>query len=138
MADLFTVTAPLAIRHADGHKEIMVERLPYNNGLLYLPPFWPEMEITQALRYAPGPIRGDGPWKVGDAVVAVLACHGTDAQLASDFSGWQTYLMQVDEAYPPREEIEILMKTHAARAAGLDLCDPRFSRPEDREDSAEP
>lgn len=127
MADLFTVTAPLAIRHANGHKEVVAEKLSYNDGLIYLPPFWPEMDIAEALRYVPGPIKGDGPWKIGDAVVAVLACHGTDAQLASDFSNWQTYLMQVDEAYPQREEIDKLMKVHAARAAGSDLCDPRFS-----------
>ena len=127
MADLFTVTAPLAIRLADGRKEMVAEKLPYNGGLLYLPPFWPEMPIEDALRYVPGPIKGDGPWKIGDAVLAVLACHGTDAQLASDFSGWQAYLMQVDDAYPAREEIEKLMRVNAARAAGVDLCDPRFS-----------
>lgn len=127
MADLFTVTAPLAIRLSDGRKEVVVEKLSYNEGLIYLPPFWPEMEPEESVRYVPGPIKGDGPWKVGDAVVTVLACHGTDAQLASDFSNWQTYLMQVDAAYPQREEIDKFMKVHAARAAGPDLCDPRFS-----------
>lgn len=126
MADLFTVTAPLAIRLRDGSKELVAEKIPYNDGLIYLPPFWPEMDIETAIRYVPGPIKGDGPWKVGDAVVAVLACHGTDAGLASDFSSWQSYLMQVDEAYPSPDEISRLMKIHAARAAGVDLCDPRF------------
>jgi len=126
MVDLFTVTAPLAIRLADGRKEVVVEKLSYNDGLIYLPPFWPEMPIEEVIRYVPGPIKGDGPWKVGDAVIAVLACHGTDAQLASDFSNWQSYLMQVDAAYPQRAEIEKLMKVHAARAADLNLCDPRF------------
>jgi hypothetical protein len=126
MVDLFTVTAPLAIRLANGRKEVVVEKLSYNDGLIYLPPFWPEMPIEEAIRYVPGPIKGDGPWKVGDAVIAVLACHGTDAQLASDFSNWQSYLMQVDDAYPQRPEIEKLMKVHAARAADLNLCDPRF------------
>ncbi len=130
MAKLFSVTAPLAIRLPDGRKEIVVEKLAYNDGMVYLPPFWPEMEIAEALRYVPGPIKGDGPWKVGEAVVTILACHGTDAQLASDFSSWQAYLMQVDAAYPQRDEIEKLMKTHAAQAAGLDLCDPRFGRPQ--------
>ncbi len=135
MADLFTVTAPLAIRLPDGRKEVVVEKLSYSDGLIYLPPFWPEMNIEDALRFVPGPIKGDGPWKIGDSVVAVLACHGTDARLASDFSSWQSYLMQVDDAYPQPAEIEKLMKVHAARAAGLDLCDPRFSRPDDAPDN---
>lgn len=128
MADLFTVTAPLAIRLPDGRKEVVVEKLRYNDGLIYLPPFWPEMDPEEVLRYVPGPIKGDGPWKVGEAVVAVLACQGTDPQLASDFSSWQVYRMQVDAAYPPQEDIDKFMRIHAAPAAGLDLCDPRFRR----------
>ena len=70
MADLFSVTAPLAIRFRDtDEKQIMVARLPYNNGLLFLPTFWTDMQPQQALRYVPGPIEGDGPWKVGNAIV---------------------------------------------------------------------
>ncbi|HHJ14692.1 MAG TPA: hypothetical protein ENJ79_10020 [Gammaproteobacteria bacterium] len=128
MADLFSVTAPLAIRLPDGRKEVIAEKLPYDDGLLYLPPFWMNMEPLEALRYVPGPIRGEGPWKVGDAVVAVLACHGTDATLAGAFSDWQACLMQLDAAYPDMQEIERFMRVHAARAAGIDHCNPRFSR----------
>lgn len=126
MADLFTVTAPLAIRFTSGEKQIMIERIPYHDGLLFLPTFWPETGIDKALRFVAGPIKGDGPWKVGDAVVTVLACHGTDAALANDFSCWQTQLMQMGEAYPPREQIEKMMKTHAAAVANINSCHPRF------------
>ena len=55
-----------------------------------------------------------------------LACHGTDAQLADEFASWQTYLAQSDDAYPAREEIESMMKTHAATVAKLADCHPRF------------
>ena len=127
MADLFSVTAPLAIRDkATGEKQIMVARLPYNDGLLFLPTFWTDMEPKQALRYVPGPIEGDGPWKVGDTIVTVLACHGTDAALANEFSCWQSRLMELGEDYPDDHEIKLLMKTHAAAAAGLDHCHPEF------------
>jgi len=129
MADLFSVTAPLAIRFKDtGDKQIMVARLPYNDGLLYLPTFWTDMEPQQALRYAAGPIEGDGPWKVGNAIVTVLACHGTDAVLANDFSCWQSRLMELGEDYPDENEIHLLMKTHAASVAGLDQCRPEFQK----------
>ena len=128
MADLFTVTAPLAIRFASGEKQIMTERLAYRDGLLFLPTFWTEMGIDRALRFVPGPIKGDGPWKVGEAVVTVLACHGTDAELANDFSCWQTQLLQLGDAYPARDKIETMMKTRAATVAGNNHCHPRFRK----------
>lgn len=116
MADLFSVTAPLAIRFRDGSREIMVERLPYNGGALFLAPFWTETGIEAALRFIPGPLRGDGPWKVGDAVVTVLGCQGTDPQLASEFAAWQGLLEQLGTGYPERDRIEQLMRSHAAQA----------------------
>lgn len=129
MADLFSVTAPLAIRFKDtGEKQIMVERLPYNDGLLFLPAFWTDRELPQALRYVPGPIDGDGPWKVGSAIVTVLACHGTDAELANEFSCWQARLMELGESYPDQQNIHQSMKTHAAGVADLGACHPDFNR----------
>lgn len=128
MADLFSVTAPLAIRFRDsGAKQVMIERLPYADGLLYLAPFWIDMPIRQALRFVAGPISGDGPWKVGaNAIVTVLGCHGTDAELAGLFSSWQTRMAELGDAYPARDEIAVLMKTHAAGVAGIDVCRPEF------------
>jgi hypothetical protein len=129
VADLFSVTAPLAVRYRDsGEKHIMVERLPYADGLLYLPAFWIDMPLQQAMRYVPGPIEGDGPWKVGNAIVTVLACHGTDAVLAGEFGAWQTRLLELGDAYPASSEIHRLMKTHAARTAGGADCHPVFVR----------
>jgi len=129
VADLFSVTAPLAIRFRDsGEKQVMVERLPYGNGLLFLPAFWIDRQPQQALRYVPGLIEGDGPWKVGNAIVTVLGCHGTDAELAGEFSSWQTRLLELGEAYPARAEIEALMKTLAAGVGGSDDCHPAFRK----------
>jgi len=129
MADLFSVTAPLAIRFRDtGEKQIMIERVPYRDGLVFLPAFWTDTGIEGALRYVAGPVEGEGPWKVGNAVVTVLGCHGTDAELAGEFSCWQTRLMELGEAYPEKNDIERQMRIHAAAAAGLESGDPRFGR----------
>jgi hypothetical protein len=127
MADLFSVTAPLAIRFKDtGERQIMVERIPYRDGLLFLPAFWTDAGIEKALRFVPGPIEGDGPWKVGGAIVTVLACHGTDAALATEFSAWQNHVLEAGAALPDRTEIETRMKTGAAAAADPQPGDPRF------------
>jgi hypothetical protein len=129
MADLFSVTAPLAIRFKDtGEKQIMVERIPYDDGLVFLPAFWLDTGIEQSLRYVAGPIEGDGPWKVGNAIVTVLACHGTDAVLANQFGAWQTRLMELGDSYPDKAAIEAQMKVCAAVAAGVEPGDPRFRK----------
>ena len=95
---------------------------------MFLPAFWTEKGVEASLRYVPGPIEGDGPWKVGNAIVTVLACHGTDAVLASEFSAWQGCLLQLAEAYPDKRDLEQRMKMHAASAAGLEAGDRRFRR----------
>lgn len=114
MADLFSVTAPLAIRFKDGRRQVMIERAAHRGGVLFLPPFWTSLGVDKALVFAAGPVRGEGPWKVGDAVVTVLACHGGDPVLASEFADWQLYLQQSDCAYPDRDAIRRLMLAHAA------------------------
>lgn len=106
----------------------MVERIACQDGLLYLTPFWTELKIEDALHFAPGPIKGTGPWKVGDAVVTVLGCHGTDAELASAFACWQGRLMELADSYPPRQDIERLMKTHAASISATGECHPAFGK----------
>ncbi|HHO68907.1 MAG TPA: hypothetical protein ENK12_07745 [Gammaproteobacteria bacterium] len=114
MADLFSVTAPLAIRFPDGRRDILAERMAWRWGLIYLPPFWTLLPVAEALRFVQGPLRGDGPWKAGDAVVTVLGCHGTDAELASCWAEWQDHLHQHPD-YPPADTIRELMQTHARR-----------------------
>lgn len=105
MADLFSITAPLAIRFPNGEKQIMIERIAYKDGLAFLPTFWTEHGIAHSLRIIAGPIKGEGPWKIGDAVIAVLGCHGTDPDLAREYSYWQNQLDQRGDRYPDREEI---------------------------------
>ena len=114
MADLFSVTAPLAIRFKDGRRQIMIERMPYRNGILFLQPFWTETGVETALRFVPGPVRGDGPWKVGDYVFNVLGCHGTNSELALAFDQWQSYLEQAGEDYPAPPLIAAIARRYGA------------------------
>jgi hypothetical protein len=59
MADLFSVTAPLAIRFKDGRRQVMIERAPHRGGLLFLPPFWITLGLDKSLVFAAGPVRGE-------------------------------------------------------------------------------
>lgn len=95
MADLFSMTAPLLIRHKTGARHIMVERYPVANGdgLVYFEIFWHRQRpASQAIHRITGQIKGDGPWKIGDSIITVLGCQGTDPELASAYAEWQSYL----------------------------------------------
>jgi hypothetical protein len=113
MADLFSVTAPLLIRYPDGRRELMVERLAHPAGLVYFRPFRDRQEAVQAVRLVEGEVRGDGPWKVGAAVVTVLGCHGSDPEAAAEYADWQQHRAQFADDYPDREALGAI-----ARAAG--------------------
>ena len=108
MADLFTVTAPLAIRYKDGTKHILIKTFKHKDGILYLTPFWNQLSEEKMFQFAPGPLKGDGPWKADDAVITVLGCHGTDAELANQFSEWQFHREQIADDYPNDDEINAL------------------------------
>jgi len=113
MADLYSVTAPLLIRYRDGRREVMVERLPHPQGLLYFRPFWDEPGAERGICLVEGEVSGDGPWKIGDAVITVLGCHGTDPEQAGRFADWQLHREQQGDAYPDRDGLLAI-----ARAAG--------------------
>ncbi len=122
MADLFTVTAPLQVRYPDGTRHIMAECFPLREqpGLLYFEVFWHHrVPALQAVHRLEGEIGGEGPWKVGEAVVTLVGCHGTDPEMASLLAEWRDYLAQGAPGYPPREHM-----LNLARAAGARIPDP--------------
>ena len=118
MADLFSVTAPLLIRRPDGISAVMAERFPHPQGLLYFDLFWNLGDTTQTVHFIEGEITGDGPWKVGGAVVRVLGCHGTDAELAEDYAQWTLYLRECASEYPPRAMINAIARAQGVLIAG--------------------
>ncbi len=114
MADLFSVKSPLIIWLPSGQKHVMAECFAHPEGLLYFDLYWHQRDPAKALHVVTGPIQGDGPWKVGAAVVHVLGCHGTDPELASAFEGWRHYLEQNAADYPPRPLILAIARRYGA------------------------
>lgn len=119
MADLFSVTAPLFVRLPDGSRHIIAERFPLRDGpgLVYFELYWHlQRPAALAIHRLDGEIRGDGPWKVGAAVIGVLGCQGTDPELAAAFAEWQDYLREGAPGYPTATAIQALAHVHGAQA----------------------
>jgi len=92
MAHIDHMTAPLAIRFGDGTEKVVAHCFPHTLGLLYLDIFWHQSSPEQAAHLIKGKISGDGPWKIGDAVIRVLGCNHTDPQLQSQYAPWKEHL----------------------------------------------
>ncbi len=116
MADLFTITAPLTIRPPGGDRKVMAHWFRHPEGLVYFDLYWHDGDPDETIRLVRGAVRGDGPWKVGDHVVQVLGCHGSDPELAVTYQQWQSYLGAPGTDYPPPPLIAAI-----ARRMG---CDP--------------
>lgn len=93
----------------------MVERFPHPEGLLYFEPFWHLAPDGGRIHLAAGELRGEGPWKVGDRVVTIAGCAGTDRGIALELAEWQDYLKVCQGEYPPRDEILAVARRHGAR-----------------------
>lgn len=118
MADLFSVTAPLLLRTPDGASTVMVERFPLaqGDGLVYFEMYWHlQRPASHAIHRIEGEVKGEGPWKIGDAVITVLGCQGTHPEFAAAFSEWQSFLQQAGSGYPDRSAIESLARECGAR-----------------------
>jgi len=119
MAELFQVTAPLLVREADGTQRVMAERFLHPEGLLYFELFWHVQRPAAAgIHLLRGAIEGEGPWRVGGAVIRVLGCLATDPGPADAWAAWQDYLAQGAPGYPDAAAIRAL-----ARAQGAILTD---------------
>ncbi len=71
MADLFSATAPLALRLPDGSHKPMAECFPHPKGLFYLDIFRHRSTQDQAAHVISGELRGEGPWRIDDCVMPV-------------------------------------------------------------------
>jgi hypothetical protein len=106
MADLFSVTAPLALRCPGGARKVIAACFSHPRGLLYLDTFWHLSTPDRAAHLITGALTGEGPWKIGGCVITVLGCHDTDPDLALPFARWREYLEnQGHSEYPPAEQI---------------------------------
>ncbi len=106
MADLFTVTAPLALRHPDGIERVIAAAFPHPEGLVYLDCFWHLSTPDRTAHLIRGQLRGEGPWRIAGCVIRVLGCQHTDPQLAEPHARWRDYLeVHGADEYPPPEQI---------------------------------
>lgn len=115
MADLFSVTAPLRVRFDDGREYVMAEYFQHPQGLLFFELFWHmHMPASKAIHLLEGEIKGDGPWRIGDAVINVLGCQNTHPAMAGAYSEWQSFLETGAPGYPERNAIEELARAKGA------------------------
>jgi len=112
MADLFSVTAPLLIRYPDGTAHVMAHCLPHPRGLVYFRTFWDRLSPAEGIVLVAGEICGDGPWKVGNAVVTLLGCHGSHPEYAAEYADWQFHLAQCLDDYPDSGRLTVLAREH--------------------------
>ena len=111
MADLFSVTAPLMIRLPSGSEHVMAEKYPHPEGLVFFELFWLEGE-TPSVHTVKGVIKGEGPWKVGDAIVRVLSCG--DIDLSMQWNNWQQQAPLLPAEYFDDEAKAELARQHGA------------------------
>ena len=105
MASIGSVTAPLVLRHPDGREQLIAAGFEHPRGLLYFDLYWHQQTPLQAAHLIEGELRGNGPWRVGDARIRVLGCHDTDPHLQAAFVDWQHYLQTHADDYPPRAQV---------------------------------
>ena len=101
MADLMTVSAPLKICSPDGSASVIAEHFAHADGIVYFDLYWHLGQPDETIHVLKGEIKGDGPWKIGEHVIHVLGCRGTDAEFAMAHDDWTHYLSGADEDYPP-------------------------------------
>ncbi len=106
--NLFSVTAPLTIRYPSGDRKIIIEKFRHQQGLLFFEPFWHINGLDSSVHLIRGELSGDGPWKIADHVITVTACHGTDAEMATQLTEWQAFLSMPEQRYPGDDEIRYL------------------------------
>lgn len=114
MADLFSITAPLAIRLVSGETQVIAECFKHPEGLVYFDLYWHLGDPDQTIHILRGDIKGDGPWKIGDHIIHVLGCHGTDFAPAAAFQEWRQYLADHADEYPPPPLIAAIARRYGA------------------------
>ncbi len=95
------MTSPLMLRTPEGEERVIAEIFPHPQGLVYFDLYWHLGQPEETVHLVEGSIHGEGPWKVGEYVINVLGCHGTNADLATTYQQWQTYLQTAEQDYPP-------------------------------------
>jgi len=105
---------PLAVNFADGRKTIMVAYYKHPDGLVYLEPFWEQKAEGQKVAIIKGDLKGEGPWRIGDAVITLVGCQNTDAELAQMLAQWEFHVQSVGSGFYQPEAIRGLAREYGA------------------------
>jgi hypothetical protein len=114
MTELFSITAPLMIRNPQGEEQVIAEIFPHPNGIVYFDLYWHLGQPDENFHLVEGTLSGEGPWKIDGYVINVLGCHGTNAELATAYQQWQTYLQTMTDDYPPPELVAAIARRTGA------------------------
>jgi hypothetical protein len=114
MPDLFEMKRPLSVNFTDGSKTIAVAYYPHAQGMVFLEPFWEQKADGQKALVVKGDVKGDGPWRVGNAVFSLVGCQGTDPDLAQLLAEWEFHLQSVGAEYYEPEQIRELAREYGA------------------------
>ena len=112
MADLNTVTAPLALRLPDGEKRIAAGAFRHPDGVLWFELDWYEGDPKRVIHLIEGTLEGEGPWKVGGVVITPLGCQGTDPEPAARHAAWEA--SREGHPPPPRPLMEAVARRRGA------------------------
>ncbi|MCB1866744.1 MAG: hypothetical protein KDG50_15100 [Chromatiales bacterium] len=106
--------APLLVQYRDGTRHLIAQRFPHPRGLLYFEPFWHLPGAATRIHLLEGDLRGEGPWKIGDATVRVLGCHHTDPNEALTHDRWIEYVETHAHEVPSITDQIALARLHGA------------------------
>ena len=76
--------------------------------MLYFDLFWHQVPVSDRdshIHLLTGELKGEGPWKIAGHIFYVLGCRGTDMELATEYSEWQTWRMHNPGDYPDERMI---------------------------------
>jgi len=114
MADIFSVTAPLTVKHIDNEPKVVAEVFKHPQGILYFDLYWHQQQPDEAIHVIEGEINGEGPWRVANCIFNVLGCRGTNIEMAMQHEEWLTYLQSPANDYPPEGLVYAIAKKMGA------------------------
>lgn len=114
MPDLFEMKRPLAVNYSNGEKTIMVAYYPHTNGIVFLPPFWEQKPEGDKATVIKGEVKGEGPWKIADAVISLVGCQGTDPVMAQMLAEWEFHVQSLPQDYFKPDDIRRLAREYGA------------------------
>jgi len=98
MPDIFTMTAPMVFHdHPHDRHLLIAEIFPAENGLVFFEPYWRDFPSAQVVHHVEGELKGEGPWKIGDATITVLSCG--EPELGMAWQDWQAHISQQADLY---------------------------------------